>query len=228
MPDLRIQVMHNGNSLSVSPDGFYNLPEGEYTWVIKAKGYGKQTGTVHLKKDETVKVTLSESNAWDGESKEEVTPNAQGIYEIGTGAELAWFAEQVNAGTGKNYDAVLTDDIDLGEYPFMPIGATIKYSTKPYAGIFDGKDHTISGVNIESDGNYVGLFGALQGTSSKYAEVKNLTVKGTVKSDGSFLGGIAGNAKYAKIVNCHNYTDVTASGSKKEKDWWCCRSDWRL
>lgn len=47
--------------------------------------------------------------------------------------------------------------------------------------------------------------------------MKNLTVRGTVKSDGSFLGGIAGNAKYAKIVNCHNYTDVTASGSKKEK-----------
>lgn len=213
VPNLTIQVLYNEEAVTPSAAGVYLLPEGEYTWIVKARGYGRQTGTVTLKNNETIHITLTESKAWDGETKEPVVPEADGTYEISSGEELAWFAEQVNSGTGKNYHAVLTDNIDLGDYPFTPIGAAVNASSKEYAGVFDGNGYTISGINISGESNYVGLFGTVKGTSTQYAEIKNLTVRGKIESTSGFLGGIAGTAEYANITNCHNYADITMTGA---------------
>ncbi len=84
------------------------------------------------------------------------------MYEIGDGAELAWFADAVNSGAGANYSAVLTDDIDLGGEAWIPIGS----GAKPFGGSFDGGGFTVSGLAV-SGINYAGLFGYLKGTSAK-------------------------------------------------------------
>ena len=79
--------------------------------------------------------STSTSAAWDGTA---TTAPAQvdGVYQIGTGAELAWFAAKVNDGTAANANAVLTDDIDLGSKEWTPIGN----KTTPFKGSIDGQN----------------------------------------------------------------------------------------
>lgn len=135
-----------------------------------------------------------------------MTPN-NGVYEISSGAELAWFASQVNDGTGKDYDARLTGDIDLGGELWTPIGNS---SFKPYAGVFDGGGYTVSGLNVSNEA-YAGLFGYVKGTSGDLAEVKNLVVQGSVSGTDK-AGGIAGQADYASFTNCGS--EATVSGKR--------------
>ena len=92
-------------------------------------------------------------------------------YIIANGDELAFFAQQVNAGV--TYEGVyfkLSYDISLGNYEFGTIGTDSSY----FKGVFDGNGHTISGLTINSDQQYVGLFSQTSGT------IKNLGVYGTV------------------------------------------------
>ncbi len=203
--------------IAAEPDGSYRLPDGSYHYLVKAKGYAKQEGQFTVDSNEsgvqTVDIALQASTQWDGESLEEVTPNEEGVYEISNGAELAWFAAQVNSGKGKSYDAALTADIDLGGNLWTPIGANINYNTKKYAGTFDGREHVISGLRITAANNYVGLFGYVEGDKKKHAQIKNLTIEGAVSSSAGFLGGIVGLAEYTDIINCHNRATISHTGT---------------
>ena len=61
---------------------------------------------------------------WDGVTKTKPTNIVNGVYQISTGAELAYVAERVNAGDSSYVSASykLTADIDLGGYKWTPIG----------------------------------------------------------------------------------------------------------
>lgn len=206
-PQIDVTWTCDGREIQPSEDGTYSLPYGEYSYTVKAKGYAKAEDTFTVDEGTTsVAVTLTPSAAWDGESLEEVTPN-NGVYEISSGAELAWFASQVNDGTGKDYDARLTGDIDLGGELWTPIGNS---SFKPYAGVFDGGGYTVSGLNVSNEA-YAGLFGYVKGTSGDLAEVKNLVVQGSVSGTDK-AGGIAGQADYASFTNCGS--EATVSGKE--------------
>lgn len=98
----------------------------------------------------------------------------------------AGFAEFAKACRIDSYSeglyVTLGSDIELlGEYTPISI----------FGGTFDGNGHTISGVNITSDGSYSGLFRYI----SRGGLVKNLTVKGNISPAGSAenVGGIAGS-----------------------------------
>ena len=72
--------------------------------------------------DETVSQA---AEPWDGKMQTLVKPNSDGVYEISTGAELAWFAAAFNEGKlASSANAVLTNDIDLGNKEWTPIGAS--------------------------------------------------------------------------------------------------------
>ena len=203
-PQIDVTWTCDGREIQPSEDGTYSLPYGEYSYTVKAKGYAKAEDTFTVDEGTTsVAVTLTPSAAWDGESLEGVTPN-NGVYEISSGAELAWFASQVNDGTGKDYDARLTGDIDLGGELWTPIGNS---SFKPYAGVFDGGGYTVSGLNVSNEA-YAGLFGYVKGTSGDLAEVKNLVVQGSVSGTDK-AGGIAGQADYASFTNCGSEAAVS-------------------
>lgn len=209
-PQIAVTWDGDGRAIQPSEGVTYSLPYGEYSYTVKAKGYAKveDTFTVDADSAASVAVTLPPSAAWDGESLEEVTPNSEGVYEISSGAELAWFASQVNDGTGKDYDARLTGDIDLGGELWTPIGNS---SFKPYAGVFDGGGYTVSGLNV-SGGDYAGLFGYVEGASATdLAEVKNLVVQGSVSGTGE-AGGVAGRADNASFTNCGS--EATVSGKE--------------
>ena len=201
-----ITVLWNGQAISPESDGSYRLPDGEYTYTVKAKGYAKVSDTLTVSKDETVSVTLTPSTAWDGNEKE--APTGSGTesspYEIENGAQLAWLADTVNsASTVSAIYAVLTDDIDLGGNAFTPIGKDFH----EFTGGFNGRGHTVTGLNVSGVAD-AGLFGV-----AKAAAIKNVIVQGSV-SGTSNAAGILARAKTTActIENCGNEATVTSTG----------------
>ncbi|TWH57575.1 putative repeat protein (TIGR02543 family) [Desulfitobacterium sp. LBE] len=98
---------------------------------------------------------------------------------------------------------VLDEDIVITA-GFMPIGTP----DHPFKGTFNGQDlsgkvHSISGLLIDTDADYQGLFGYTSG-----GEIKNLTVKGKVKTRGNYAGGIVGYAKNTAITACQVVADT--------------------
>ena len=211
----KVTVTWNGKTIDAASDGSYLLPDGEYTYTVKAKGYAPVRGTLNVSKDETVSIKLTPSTAWDGSEKE--TPSGSGTqaapYQIENGAQLAWLADKVNsASTVSAIYAVLTDDIDLGGCAFTPIGTQSGYSSVyPYQGSFDGQGHTVTGLNVSAQ--YAGLFGVIQD-----AEIKNVIVQGTVTSSNASngdAGGIVGRAigTANTITNCGNEANVSGGSN---------------
>ena len=130
-------------------------------------------------------------------------------YQISNGAELAYLAQQVNA--GESYSDkyfTLTADIRLNtaDVPaaedspnsWTPIGkpGKLKKPSIPFSGTFDGRGHTVSGLYIESTATCQGLFGYI-GTG---ATVQNLIVTGTVTVNSNTAGGIAGKVEAGVTV----------------------------
>ena len=78
----------NGQTVQPESDGSYRLPDGAYSYTVKAKGYAKVVEPLNVTKDATVPVTLTPSTAWDGAEKEQ--PGGSGTqtdpYQIGSGA----------------------------------------------------------------------------------------------------------------------------------------------
>ncbi len=65
----------------------------------------------------------------------------------------------------KDIKARLTGDIDLNNAPpWTPVGID---STIFYSGTFDGNGFRIDGLNVNSEGNYQGLFGYVKDATIK-------------------------------------------------------------
>ena len=156
---------------------------------------------------------IPETGAWDGVTKTEPKADENGVYQITSGDELAWFADQVNQGKG-SLNAVLCNDISLGGKYWTPIG---KSADKTFSGTFDGQGHVIRGLYQDVESDFTGLFGAVRGAG---ASVSHLTVSGNIKLGGrvTYVAGIAGyvagknsDAK-AQITDCHSKVSITVTG----------------
>lgn len=155
-------------------------------------------------------ITAAANTPWDGATKTE-PKQEDGIYQIGTAEELAWFAARVNelgaADTGAvDIDAVLTSDIDLGNQPWTPI-SLITYVADTYAGTFDGGNHIVSGLRIDATAANYGLFAIVNG-----ATIQNLKVEGNVNSN-NVTGGIVGKLQTGTVKNCSMSGTVTTTGT---------------
>ena len=155
----------------------------------------------------------------------EPSKDGNGVYQIGTAAELYWFADKVN-NDNENYvsaSAALIADIivntgvmksdgalagDTSNFTsWMPIGNS---TSNQYTGTFDGKNHTISGLYFNNTNtNYVGLFGYL-GSGCK---IKNVDVIDSCFIGRGYVGGVCGNNYDGTITGCF-YTG-TINGSSK-------------
>lgn len=149
------------------------------------------------------------ADAWDGET---VTQPEQkdGVYQIGTPAELAWLAKSINDNTvSASAKAVLTADIDLGYCEWTPIGQT---SGRAYRGSLDGQGHTVSGLYISKAGSrYAGLIGLAYGGT----KVSNLTVRGEIAlaNVGKVsVGGVAADVSAGEFENCVSDVKITITG----------------
>lgn len=136
-------------------------------------------------------------------------------YLITSEKELAGLAYMVDAGTTySNTYFRLTVNLDLSDYWWDPIG---DYSAHRFAGHFDGRGHTISGLftkqGTSADYSYQGLFGYVLGTSSNYATIENVYIINSNVQGYSSVGAIAGYAHYANITGCGNRSDVTGQAN---------------
>ena len=129
---------------------------------------------------------------------------AAGVYVIRTERGLRVWGRGIYQGSPE-VGAVLAADIELGND--MPDYYTENHNWGEEIDLrgditFDGAGHTISGMRIEYDGRYHGLFRIVTGG----AEVTNLTVEGSMRytgDDESYRGGgIAGECDGGRIVNC--------------------------
>ena len=152
-------------------------------------------GTCDLCKGAVKVETPVVSGPWDGTTLSEPA-QVDGVYQIGSGAELAWFAQKADAAS----KAVLTADIDLNNKTWTPMSKL--------SGSFDGQGYTVKNLNGSN-----GLFTTVAGASnSARAEVRNVTVEGSISS-GVKMAGIAGTAYYANFTNCHNKASVSGSSN---------------
>lgn len=153
---------------------------------------------------------------------------AQGAFSniliINTEDDLHEFARRVyEESDGVTQTAVLAADIVLADPQpgengtnWLPIGTvTGGDCSKAYRGIFMGNGHTVSNIQISTQSNYVGFFGALSGG----AVIMDLTVDGRITggNDSYAYGGIAGAAEstsagIVQILRCGNKAEISAGG----------------
>ena len=145
------------------------------------------------------------------------------VYEISNAGQLYWFAGLVNGTLSSvtqktSANAVLTADIVVNKNVLKSDGTVnegtfkewtpIATSASPYTGIFDGQNHTISGLYFNQEDSYdVGLFGRNNGKIAN-AGILDSYFYGTSK-----VGGVCGNNYTGTITNCYNIGSVSGLGT---------------
>ena len=140
--------------------------------------------------------------AWDANY---ITADSEGFFNIGTVAELAWYAEYLAQGKPCG-NVRLTADIDLStsNYPDLMIAS----QATPFTGIFDGQEHTITYNYANVTSSHQGLFRAVNG-----ATIRNLKVEGSATSTNIHFGALMGRAAGTVLVE-NVVTNVNITGKK--------------
>ena len=123
---------------------------------------------------------------YDSNTKTYTVYNANGL--------LAW---NESAQKDRSINCTLTADIDLTGKDWTPIGTS---SGNSYTGTFDGGGHTITGLTVTTNDQFVGLFGYLNSAGT----VKNVVMEGIqITSNHMFgcTGGVVGYS-WGTIENC--------------------------
>lgn len=219
-------TIQNGTATAKTSDGLKALTSENLGGGFAADTNGINSGYPVLAwQNGTVKSDDPEKddNGWQGEAAKDAPQQKDGVYQIGTPAELAWFAEKA-AQDSTDLKAVLTADLDLNNNVWTGIGG--QTADTGFAGTLDGAGHTIKNLYLK---NGKGLIPYNKGT------VKNLTLEGLLKggdetaaltgtnagtleditsrvavTGGNKVAGIAGNnTKDGVIKDCHNTGAVT-------------------
>lgn len=203
-------ITQDADTLRPNEDGIYTATYGTYLIKASKPGYrcfrtelsitddaeGEQTCIVEMVK--------ADENGWDGitltdpELKDEV-------YQISSGAELAWFAAKVNGGDYK-ISAKLVNDIDLCGYDWTPIGGA--KSSTAYQGTFEGDGHCIDGLYINNANTYQALFGYI-----KDCHISGITVDGKVSAKQYVAGIVALMGTKTFVDRCVNQAKVSGTST---------------
>lgn len=188
-----------GNGIAVAEDGTFQSYAEEYFYTVSGAGVEYATGSVTMKEEDPnefiITLQATAAGAWDGKTQAEPQADENGVYQIGTGAELAWF---VAKSKDADVTGVLTANINLGKYAWLNISSSKKVT-------LDGAGFEITGLNATA-----GLFAQIG--SNSY--IHDLTIRGAVSGKGN-AGAIAGYASGTapKIANCFNYAVITSTGN---------------
>ena len=160
------------------------------------------------------------------------TIESDGSYTVTSADGLMNVAELVNGGK-TDINITLDKNIDLTGKGWTPIGTSFDNS---YKGTFDGGGHTIKGLTVTTNDQFVGLFGYLnragtvknvvmegiQITSNhmfgctggvvgySWGTIENCSVSGSV-SGTDCVGGVVGSQKAGSIIGCS--TSATVKGT---------------
>ena len=124
------------------------------------------------------------------------TIESNGSYTVTSADGLMNIAKLVNGGK-TDINITLTADIDLTGKDWAPIGTS--FSNK-YTGTFDGGGHTIKGLTVTTNDQFVGLFGSI-GYAGTVKNVMMEDVQITSNRSSGFAGGVAGYSD-GTIENC--------------------------
>ena len=190
--------------------GWSKTAGGEVAFKLKNDG-SITPASVSVKKDETLTLYAVWSPIWAG-SGTEAAP-----YEIPDVGKLTALQTQVNENgfsyTGKWFR--LTNNIDLNNELWTPIGVDALHS---FGGSLDGGGKTISGLKVETNGAWAGLFGSVRGTYGVPMTMRDLTLKnGSVKftsSGTSYSGGLVAAVEGETVLELRNVVaeNLTVSG----------------
>lgn len=169
--------------------------------------------TVSVEKNKSLTLYAVWSPIWAG-SGTEAAP-----YEIPDVGKLTALQTQVNENgfsyTGKWFR--LTNNIDLNDELWTPIGIDALHS---FGGSLDGGGKTISGLKVETDRQWAGLFGSVRGTYGVPMTMRDLTLKnGSVKftsSGTSYSGGLVAIVEGETALELRNVVaeNLTVSGGR--------------
>ena len=169
--------------------------------------------TVSVEKNKSLTLYAVWSPIWAG-SGTEAAP-----YEIPDVGKLTALQTQVNENgfsyTGKWFR--LTNNIDLNNELWTPIGIDALHS---FGGSLDGGGKTISGLKVETDRQWAGLFGSVRGTYGVPMTMRDLTLKnGSVKftsSGTSCSGGLVAAVEGETALELRNVVaeNLTVSGGR--------------
>lgn len=207
-PAITLTMADGKTTLSLTNNTAKTIPQGTYTYEVKAKTFATLTDTLNVTANQTVTLTMHYTTDWDGSTT--VEPQKDGeTYLISNSYELAWFRDEVNKGS-YTLNARLTENINLGGHPWTAISKLTDTSAKTgYKGTFDGNGKTISGLNPVGElisGKYkgAGLFGYVYTGGT----VKNVTVEGAMKAEWN-CGGVVAYLAGGRVENCVNRMNIT-------------------
>jgi hypothetical protein len=124
------------------------------------------------------------------------TIESNGSYTVTSADGLMNIAELVNGGK-TDINITLDKNIDLTGKGWTPIGTSFDNS---YKGTFDGGGHTITGLAVTTNDQFVGLFGYL----NRAGTVKNVVMEGVLITSNHMFGCTGGVVGYSwgTIENC--------------------------
>lgn len=207
---IQYTITQEGDTLRPDANGIYAATYG--TYIIKASkpGYRCFRTTLTIADDAEgeqtciIEMVKAADNAWDGTTLTE--PRCEDdIYQISSGAELAWFAAKVNGGDYK-LSAKLVSDIDLCGHDWTPIGGS--KSNTAYQGTFAGDGHTIDGLYINNTLTYQALFGY-----TTNSHISGITVSGEVNAKQYVAGVVAYMGPKATVDRSVNKAKVTGAST---------------
>ena len=189
----------SGTVLEPNKDGTYSLEYGTYSYTMLKDGYVPERGKFIVGGDDNetgeklVTITMRAVGGviWDGKTVTEPEKDKNGVYLIGTGPELAWYAANHNGASAK-----LTADVSLGGYSVQISGLK---------GTFDGNGHYVT--------DYYGTKSLFQFPASG-SKIKNLGVEGIIRDSTEYegQGGIATGSGNYTVESCVSRVDVSGSG----------------
>ena len=206
----------------------YSLPANEkYSYEVSADGYVGKSGYFTADGTKKIEVTLESAGAaWDGTTTKEPTLK-NGVYQISSAAELAWFAAKVSEDAAINGE--LTQNINLNDKEWTSFGAyDYKNDNSGFAGTLDGHGYSIIGLSgkgglldcIAPNGKVkkLNVFGKIIGTfhlggiaNTSKGTIENCLFSGTITNtySGGSAAGIVGRAMSGNIIkNCVSHAEI--------------------
>lgn len=172
-----------------------------YSIGEKSSNYGKDFLPVVILKQDVNITRKNDDGVWEISNSNKKYKELEYI-EISSAEDFVKLTKE-NADLNANYK--LTNDIDLSKIKnFTQIGGKNGYGDE-FKGVFDGNNHTITGVNIENTKyDTSGIFGKTDGAIIKNLNVKDakVTTKCT-DDDYNYVGILVGEMDNTKIINCN-------------------------
>ena len=192
----------------------------EFTNIPVQRNYRTNVSGNLLTKKADINVTVVPDfdgviEPWDGESLKAVTPVSKefdgavrDVYCIYSPAEMAWVADQLNAGNNQIKYLEIENDIDMGGYALA--------ITRASNIVLEGQGYTLSNYSVEKNTQSAGLFCDAVSVTVRNLTIENANVKAVNDGNGNAYAGALMGRTYGTIVldNVHS-VNSTVEGVNK-------------